>query len=280
MTAPAQLLRFAVEGGRVRKAASALEQASPQLATALRRAMPFLARRGGQVTLCFARALPVSELLADLPRPIHATHLTSPSGARGALVLDAGAIGMILDGVLGGDGRTPPKLDPQGLTPPQVALLARVIDGAVTSLSDVLARRFGFALQSVAPDVDEATSEGAPIACSFDVGAASQTGRVILLIAKEALLGASEDADGPRDVPDPRVTRVMQDVELDLVVELARVPLALGRLAALKQGDVIRLDVPVGGAVNVRADGNVVLRGHPTTNAGQIAIRIAGRHAS
>jgi flagellar motor switch/type III secretory pathway protein FliN len=103
---------------------------------------------------------------------------------------------------------------------------------------------------------------------------------VVLLIAKEALVGTSEDADGSKDQTDPRVARVMAEVELDLVVELARLPIALGRLAALKAGDVIRLDVPVGGTVNVRADGNVVLRGHPTTNAGQIAIRVAGRHAS
>ncbi len=280
MTAPAQLLRFAVEGGRVRKAASALEQASPQLASALRRALPFLARRGGQVTLCFARALPVSELLADLPRPVHATHLRSPTGARGALVLDAGAIAMVLDGVLGGDGRSPPALDPQGLTSPQVALLARVVDGAVRSLSEVLSRRFGFAIEPIAPDADEATSEGAPIACSFDVGVGGQTGRVVLLLEKEALLGPSDDSEPPGDSADPRVARVVQDVELDLVVELARLPLPIGRLATLKAGDVIRLDVPVGGAVNVRADGSVVLRGHPTTNAGQIAVRIAGRHAS
>ncbi|MGD0677174.1 MAG: FliM/FliN family flagellar motor switch protein [Polyangiaceae bacterium] len=280
MTASAQLLRFAVEGGRVRRAASALEQASPELASALRRAMPFLVRRGGQVALCFARALPVSELLDELPRPVHATHLLAPSGARGALILDSGAISMVLDGVLGGDGQSPPVLDRQGLTPPQIALIARVIDGAVRSLSDVLSRKFGFALQAISPDVDEASSEGAPIACSFDIGVGTQTGRVVLLIAKEALLGTSDEAEVQTKPPDRRVARIVEDVELDLVVELARLQMTIGRLSALKAGDVIRLDVPVGAAVDVRADGHIILRGHPTTNAGQIAIRLAGRHAS
>ena len=51
--------------------------------------------------------------------------------------------------------------------------------------------------------------------------------------------------------------------------------MTLGHLSRLRVGDMVRLDVPVGGAINVRADGHVVLRGHPTTNAGQIAIRIA-----
>jgi flagellar motor switch protein FliM len=224
--------------------------------------------------------MPLGELIADLKRPMHATHLRSAAGARGALILDAGAIAMVLDGVLGGDGRAPPQLQSDGLTAPQVALLARVIEGAVRSLSEALERRFGFTLKSGAPDADEASSEGAPIVCSFDIECGEQTGRVVLLLAKEALLGNAE-ADGPAPPePDERVARVLADVDLDLVVELARVQMPLGRLASLKVGDVVRLDLPVGAAVDVRADGHVVLRGHPTTNAGQIAIRVAGRHAS
>jgi flagellar motor switch protein FliM len=280
MSGSAQLLRFALEGERVRKAASSLEQASPQLASAIRRAMPFLAKRGAQVALCFARALPLGELLGDLTRPIHATHLVCASGARGALILDAGAIAMVLDGVLGGDGTSPPKLDPEGLSPPQVALIARVIDGAVRSLSDVLARKFGFELKSAPPDGDDASSEGAPIACSFELGSGEKLGRVVLLIAKEALLGGTEENEPAPKSLDADVARVVEEVELELVVELARIRMTLGHLSGLKAGDTIRLEVPVGGAVDVRADGHVVLRGQPTTNAGQIAIRIEGRHAS
>jgi flagellar motor switch protein FliM len=276
----AQLLRFALEGERVRKAATSLEQASPLLASAIRRSMPFLAKRGAQVALCFARALPLGEIVGDLARPIHATHLVSASGAHGALILDAGAIAMVLDGVLGGDGKSPPKLNPEGLSPPQVALIARVIDGAVRSLSDVLSKKFGFELKAAPPDGDVASSEGAPIACSFELGSGETIGKVVLLIAKEALVGAGDDHVAAPSARDAGVASVLEEVELELVVELARIRLSLGHLAALKVGDTIRLDVPVGGAVDVRADGHVVLRGQPTTNAGQIAVRIEGRHAS
>ncbi|HZU84357.1 MAG TPA: FliM/FliN family flagellar motor switch protein [Polyangiaceae bacterium] len=277
MSESAKLLRFAVEGGRVRRAAAALEQASPQIMSALRRAMPFLVRHGAQVALCFARAIPVGELLAELPRPIHAVHLTmTPGGAHGAIVLDAGAIAMILDGVLGGDGSSPPALDGSGLTPPQVALVSRVLDGVVRSFSEVFARRFGVSLQATAPDGDAASSEAAPVACSFEIGAGSNLGRVVLLVAKEALLGAAEDRQDPgHAAADPRVAGVVEQVELEFVAELARLRVTLGQLANLRVGDTIRLDVPVGGTVNLRAEGRVVLRGHPTTNAGQIAIRIA-----
>jgi flagellar motor switch protein FliM len=276
MSDAAKLLRFAAEGGRVRRAAAALEQASPQLASALRRSMPFLGRHGTPVALCFARAIPIGELLGDLPRPVHATHLVvSPGGARGAIILDAGAIAMVLDGVLGGDGSAPPQLDAAGLSSPQVALASRVIEGVVRSFSEVLSKRFGLLLEVSAPDGDDASSETAPIVCSFELGTGTQIGRVMLLVAKEAILGGTEDrADTSGNAVDPRVAEVVEQVELDLVAELARMKMSLGHLSSLRVGDTIRLDIPVGAAINVRADGRVVLRGHPTTSSGQIAVRI------
>ncbi len=217
MTDAAKLLRFAAEGGRVRRAAGALEQASPQLASALRRSMPFLGRHGTPVALCFARAIPIGELLDDLPRPVHATHVViTPGGARGAIILDAGAIAMVLDGVLGGDGTAPPQLDAAGLSPPQVALASRVIEGVVRSFSEVLSRRFGLTLEVSAPDGDDASSETAPVVCSFELGTGAQVGRVMLLVAKEAILGGTEERpEAATNVVDPRVADVVAQVELE-----------------------------------------------------------------
>jgi flagellar motor switch protein FliM len=278
MSDAAGLLRFAVEGERVRRASSALEQVSPLLASGLRRAMPFLTARGGTVALGFARAMPIGDLLGDLRRPIHASHLVlSPGGASGALVLDEGAIGTILDGVLGGDGSSPPELDPAGLSGPQVALLARVVEDLSRSFSEVTAKKFGFTLRMRPPDADAALAEGAPVVCSLDIGSGPRLGRVVLLLPKEALLAGADAQQHPVREPDPGVSAVLGHVELQVVAELARVAMSLGRLSRLAVGDVIRLEVPVGGAVNVRADGHLLLRGHPTTSEGQIAIRVA-RH--
>jgi flagellar motor switch protein FliM len=279
MSESTKLLRFAAEGDRVRRAASALEQASPLLASALRRSMPFLAARGASVALSFARAMPVGDLLTDLQRPFHATHLVlTPSGTSGAIILDAGAISTILDGVLGGDGRSPPKLNESGLSSPQVALVSRVVDGVVRSFSDVLKRKFGITLQATAPDADDAITEGAPVVCSLEFGAGEQVGRVLLLLAKEALLAGTDAREHPPHAADARVASVLEQVQLEIVAELARVKMTLGQLSRLRVGDTIRLDVPVGGIVSVRADGRVLLRGNPTTSGGQIAIRVVGGH--
>ncbi len=279
MSDSAGLLRFAAEGARVRKAASSLEQSSPLLASALRRALPFLAPRGETIALSFARAMPIGDLLAELPRPIHATRLVlNPGGAHAALVLDGGALSTILDGVLGGDGRSPPTLDPAGLSSPQIALAARVVDSIVRAFSEVLAKKFELTLTAIAPNSDDAMAEGAPIACCLEISGGVNTGRVVLLLAKEALLAKAESREHPPHPEDPRVAAVLASVELELVAELARTRMPLGLLARLKVGDTLRLDVPVSGAVDVRIDGQVLLRGHPTTQGGQIAIRLLPRH--
>jgi flagellar motor switch/type III secretory pathway protein FliN len=158
-----------------------------------------------------------------------------------------------------------------------VALLARAVDDLARSFSEVLTRKFGVELRVSLPDGDAAIAEGAPVACSLDIGCGSQVGRVVLLLPKEALLAGADAQQHPPHAPDPNVVAVVESVELQVVAELGRVAMTRGRLSRLAVGDLIRLDVPVTGAVDVRADGHVLLRGHPTTNEGQIAIRVAAR---
>ena len=235
MSETSGLLRFAVEGERVRRAASALEQVSPQLASAVRRAMPFLTARGGTVALGFARAVPIGDLLGEASGPSTRRTSCCRRGARAARsVMDAGAVGAILDGVLGGDGSAPPELDPAGLTSPQVALLSRVVQDLSRSFSDVTSKKLGVALRAAPPDADAAIAEGAPVACSLDITSGTQVGRVVLLLPKEALLGGAEAQQQPVVPPDPNVLAVLGGVELQLIAEVtarddvARTPVAFG----------------------------------------------------
>jgi flagellar motor switch protein FliM len=271
-----QLLRFALEGERVRKAAKVLEQESPRLAAALKRAIPFLSRRSVPVTLAYTRVTPIADLLEGIPRPIHATHLvTTPGSARGALLLDAGAIGMFLDGVLGGSGESIPVLNAAGLSAPQTALIAGLASGVVRAFSNALSATIGLKLECRAADLDEATAESAPIACVLEFGAEANVGRVILLLPKEALLAHADDSASPAaHGTDPRISAILENAEIVLVAELGRLRMRVGEVAKLKVGDMLRLDVAVHGTVSVRADQHVIFQGRPTTSAGRIALKI------
>ena len=273
------LLRFALEGERVKRAAAIFERESPRLGVALRRAVPFLGRRGVPVTLSYARTVPVAELLEGLPRPIHVTHLVpSPGGARGAMLLDAGAIAMFLEGVLGGDGRVLPELNPAGLSAPQAALMSGLATAIVKGFSDALWPSLGVRLECRAPETEEATAEAAPVACVLEFGAET-VGRAILLLPKEILLATSSQPEPASPPPaDPCIVAVLAGVELTLVAELGRMQMKLRDLTNLKVGDTINLNVPVSGTVSVRANGRELLRGRPTTSGGQIAVKITRGH--
>jgi flagellar motor switch protein FliM len=273
-----QLFRFALEGERVRKASAVLERESPRLAAAIRRAVPFLSRRGVPVALAYARAMPIAELLEGVQRPFHATHLvTTPGSAHGALLLDATAIAMFLDGVLGGDGKSLPVLNPTGLSGPQTALVAGLSSGIVRAISEALSPAIGVRLECRAAGVDEATAESAPIACVLEFGEGEKIGRAILLLPKEVLLAAVDQSEPPTGGgPDPRIVTVLESVELDLVVDLGRIAMRLGDVAVLKVGDTVRLDVPINGTVVIRAEDHELLRGRPTTSGGRIAVKISG----
>ena len=268
-------LQFAIEGEPVRRAAAVFERERVRLATALRRALPFLTRRDVPVAMEWARAVPAAELMLDLPRPVHVVHLAvEPGGAPGALVFDAGALSRMLDGVLGGDGRALPTLNPSGLTAPQTALVSRTVDGVVRAVAEVLAARANVKIEPTPPrpDADGEGGEGTPIACSFAMGVPPEVGRVVLVLPKGALVSPGASSTGKP--ADPRVATALGDVDLELVVELARQPIKLGAVLALKVGDTLPLDVSVGGAVCVRADERTLFMARPTASGGRIAVRI------
>jgi flagellar motor switch protein FliM len=276
---PVKLLRFALEGERVRRAAQVLERESPRLASALRRALPFLGRRNVPITLLYSRAVPIAELLESLSRPIHATQLViTPGGGGGAILFDAGAIGMFLDGVLGGDGSSLPELPPSGLTAAQTALVTGLATGIVRTLSDSLAGSLGMSLACRSTEIHDATVASAPIACVLELGGEGAVGRVAVLLAKEPLLAACPEADAHTTAADPRVASVLEGVELDLVAELGSLRLSLRDVARLRVGDTLRLDAAVGATVSVRADGRELFRGLPTTSGGRIALKLASGH--
>jgi flagellar motor switch protein FliM len=275
---PVKLLRFALEGERVRRAAQVLERESPRLAGALRRALPFLSRRNVPITLSYARAVPVAELLDGLTRPIHATQLViAPGGGGGALLMDSGAIGLFLDGVLGGDGASLPELGAT-LTAPQAALVAGLASGIVRALSDALSTSLGMTLAHRSTEIHDATVESAPIACMLELGSDSVIGRVAVLLAKEPLLAACPDLDPPSTASDPAVASILEAVELDLVAELGSVRMRLFDVARLQVGDTLRLDAAVGATVSVCAEGRELFRGRPTTSGGRIALKLAFGH--
>ncbi len=273
------LLGGATEAGGVRAALGFIDRHAAELAAALRRGVPFLGRRGVPIVPAPAEAITLAALAAELAPPSFSVLLaTDPGGSRGALFVDAGACAFLLDGSLGGDGSQPPTLDAATLSPAQSALLARVAEGMVQAESSALGTIAGFRLLRL-PHTPGATPADAPaIALRLALGEDGAFGTVVLALGRDALLASGATQAARREAIEPRVAATLEDVELEVVAELGRVRMRLGALSALRVGDILDLDVPVGGVVKVRVGNRFLLDGHPTTSGTQVAIRVARRH--
>jgi flagellar motor switch protein FliM len=214
------------------------------------------------------------EVTAPLERPMHVTRFsTTPGPGAGAMVFDAAASGFLLDGVLGGSGvGALPALNPTGLSGPQAALLSGLASNILRAFSTSLNACLGIGLDGRSVG-SPAGADAVSLACELAVETPHGTARIVLVIPADAL-ATRNAAPPPEAAGDPRVARLMDDVELDLVVELGRVALPIGRMAVLAVGDTLRLDVPVAGLVSIRAGEQELMHGRPTSSAGRIAVKI------
>jgi flagellar motor switch protein FliM len=284
------LLRLSTEGTRARHAVAALERFGTPLCTAVRRGLSFLARRTTPIEVVFVRAAPVTELLALLEGPVHRADLVAqPNSVASALIFDRGAISLTLDGVLGGDGTSPPDLDSgPALSGPQNAVINRLSIGLVSLMSEFMSTRGG-------PKVTQKTAsvtvndEAAPIAILIRFGPDNCPGHLLFWIGKDALTPTEPAKSAPLALPeatapqaienmlDPRVADRVGRAEIELIAELARVKMPLADLSLLQVGDMLRLNVPVDSDVRVHCAGRTVFVGRPTSVAGQIGVRILQR---
>ena len=270
------LLRISAEGQAARHAAEALERHGAQICTAIRRTLPFLVRRGLRVVMRppFAGATP--DALRSLAPPLFVrTFMAAPAGAVAHLALDAYALALVVDGVLGGDSTAVPTLRPEGLSAPQLALATRVADGLGRAISDVLGARMGIQLT---PTNAAKEPEGVSLVCVIDVGSGDSMGTIVLALPRACVPTANVVMPSAARAPDPLVAAAVEDVDVELTVELGRVPVTVSRLVGLKPGDTLLLDAPVSSPVVVRADGRTLFSGRPSAVAGRFAVRIEDRH--
>jgi flagellar motor switch protein FliM len=264
MTDTSSISKLAIAGGRGRAAAEKLATASADFATALRRALPFLARRRTAITVDPPAVALLSDLRADASIVHVTTFLARPANSAGVLAIDGGALGCILDGVLGAAEGSSPPIEMR-LTSAQAALASRVSASLLRALSDALAKKLGISLDD-APAA--AAPDGAAVVATITIEGG---GRVVLAVPLSAV---SREESAPPQAVDSGIAAAMIDVELDVVAELGKVRLSLEVLARLSVGDVLRLPLSVDERARVSAGGAVLFHGRPTAVGETVAIAI------
>ncbi|MFO0611656.1 MAG: FliM/FliN family flagellar motor switch protein [Polyangiaceae bacterium] len=273
------LLGNTARGASEKRLLGSLDMHATDLAGAVKRSVPFLMRQRVEVTTTPAHVAQAKALLESLDGPTYVLNLvTDPGGSRALLAFDARAIAFMLEGALGG---TPSEEDSpeeelkigDELTNPQSALMARIAEGVLREIVEVLAP-LGFRLKPIASG--PASSHAAELVCvELGIGTGKPR-RALLAVGRQALEAAGVNANAPPRDPsiEARVPRILEQVELELSIELGRARRTVAEIQALRVGHVLKLDTSVAAPVVVRVDGVEVLRGKPTVVGGELALTL------
>ncbi len=258
---------LAVPGGRGRAACARVAEVSSSLGTALRRAMPFLARRRVTVTAEPPRCQSFADLAAD-DSIVHVAPFQVVRGSRGLLLVDDTALARILDDVLGGQPgaiaelqRTPSG----GLSSAQAALAGRVSGTMLRAFGEVTSHKLAITIEPIAAKEIESGS-AVVVTLNMEGG-----GRILLALPLSSIHTAEPVEEAQAD---SGIAMALTDVEVDIVAELGKVRLPLEAIAALKVGDVLRLSLPLDERARVSAGGAVLFQGRPTASGESVAVAL------
>jgi flagellar motor switch protein FliM len=272
------LVKLGLAGDRARRACERVAGAQRGLEAAVRRSLPYLARRKIPVSSLPARTALRADVMGLVEKPFFVSALCVAHAPRasGALVIDAKAIAHGLDGMLGSGKGGLPTLDPAGLSAPQVALASRLSRSLVAAFDEILAP-FGAPL-AIANEAPGGQGGSVLIACTVVIGEGDTAGTIVLLVPAGAI--ETDDVSEAAEVEIvPAMRAAVDEVEIELVAELGRVRLALTRVASLAVGDVVRLPLSIESHALLHVRGQALFSGKPTTRGSQIAVTIS-RHGA
>lgn len=267
----ARLEALSAAGGRGRAACAKISDVAGELARALRRAVPFLARKRVGLVAEPSACASFADLASDADVAHASAFLVHPSGSqrsatplRGLVLFDDVALARILDGVLGGDGSPPSAATTP--TSAQSALASRVTRSMLKALSEVFTARLAFGIEPTSSkDVEAGSAVVLPL--SMEGG-----GKVTVALPL-SVISHDEEVVEPSRI-DSGLAAAMTDVELDVVAELGKVRLPLEAIARLAVGDVIRLSLPLDERARVCAGGATLFEGRPTASGHVVAVAI------
>lgn len=252
---------------------------------AARRTLPFLVRRRARLVpdaVAISDAFSYSETAPDLSFEVRLEDDDSP--AWGRLTLDAGTLGLLLDGALGGDSADVAALSGD-LTLAQSALVGRIARSLAEDLCSAVKDAVGLQMKIVASHTlragepfDAPETDGLSVNCLFDgVGEGCS---IRIAVSAEVLEAAvrEQHAEEEPTAGDPRMGEAVLDVPVEVVAVLGTLTLGLRQVLTLHVGQVLRLPVAVDDAVWVRVAGLTKFEAAPVVSRGQIGVRVSGRH--
>lgn len=275
----------------LRSAMFAMTKIAGGFCVGARRTLPFLVRQRARMGAGAVSIVEGSKEIGLSDRgPVFMVVLDGDdTPAWGRLLLETDALGMVLDGSLGGnasadeDHPVEPLQLPSELTLAQRALVGRIARNLAADFARAVSQIVGIELQTVSfhaiphgEPIPGPPSDGLQVEVEFQ-GVVGHP-KIILALSAESLEAAAREHTGEPQTPgDPRMAEALVDVSLDVVAELGRTTLGLRRILRLQPGEILRLPTATDDPVPIRVGGLLKLEGSPVISRGQLSVEVRGR---
>lgn len=262
----------------------AMSHVAQRFTRSARKTLPFLVKRR-------ARLVPEPVCIVDLGAervvergPVFEIVMEAEEGpAWACLTLGPEALGVMLEGALGGSEKNASSGIGADLTLAQAALVSKLARRLAEDFAEAVKSEVGIVLRATSArsipagdERDAAFADGLRSECTFE--GMPGDARISIAMGAEALESAAKGEEEPPLANDPRMSEAIIEVPVEVVAELGRVRLGLRRVLSLEVGQVLRLATAVDDPVIVRIAGVEKFRGAPVISRGQVSVEIRGRH--
>lgn len=280
-----KLLDLTGKERHLRAALHAMGLVAQNFCRAARRTLPFLVRRRARLlpeAVAISDAFSYADAVPELSFEVRLEDDDSP--AWGRLTLNANALGLLLDGALGGDSADVDSLTGD-LSLAQAALVGRIARSLAQDLCSAVEEEVGLTMKVVSSrslragePLDAPETDGLSVTCAFD--GVGQGATIRIAVSAEVLEAAvrEQHADDEPMAGDPRMAEALLDVPVDVVAMLGTLTLGLRQVLTLHAGQVLRLPAAVDDPVIVKVGGLTKFEAVPVVSRGQIGVRVQGRH--
>jgi len=240
-----------------------------------------------QVDLAAVEQLRVDDFLKSLPERTPVYGLGDENvGVTGRVAADPTFLVGAIDRMLGGLGEAEPA--PREMTPTELALTENLMAPLLAAISDAWAEvqpmHFRVLSKPGEPRPGEDLEGNAPVlGITFLVGGSGPTGSIRYCLATKnleaQLSGESSQKllNAPKPEGDPRVAKVLREVDLTLSCVLGHARVPLSELSEMSPGDVIPLERGIDQPLDVLCAGQVKFRGYAGHRRGRLAVSITER---
>ena len=243
-------------------------------------------RRSAEISVGPVRVIKYSEFIRNMPVPTNLNLIkVNPLRGTSLFVFDPNLIFLVVDNLFGGDGRFHTRVEGRDFTPTEQRVILRLLEVAFADYEKSWSPVFKIQIEYLRAEMNTqfaniATPNEVVVATTFTIDLGNNSGEFHICMPysmiepiRDAL---SSSMQGDQMEADTRwvklLSKEIQQAEVELVANLSEVPVTLGQILNMKEGDIISLDIPE--AIIAQIDGVPVLECKYGVLNGQYALKV------